>query len=281
MPVPETVPLLLLLGMAGPVLKGRWNLLLFVAMLLWGFLPRAPAVAPRYTGAVDQPGEQSLYLWENGREEGPLLPEVSSAEVWREGGDWGLWFVRHDASGKPGILESHSVDGRSWEPPHELGIAGYDPARIVDPSGKEWLLVVQSVEERVDPARAQTQIRRYQRKGQGWEEEAVLIQGFGLVDPAPRIRPDGSWELYYTGPSTTIRRALAPDGRTFTPDATYVILDTTVPGWVDGQLYAQRHVRGRSHLFRLEDSWRPLGICGTGVSGVGERLYYSRGKGPC
>ncbi len=280
-PAPETVPLLLLLFAALSLLSGRWSLLLFGMLYLWSLAPRPAAVAPQYTGAADQPGEQSLFMWESGQEVGPLLPEVSSAEVWREAAGWAMWFVRHDEVGRPGIWESHSVDGRSWEPPRRLGIAGYDPARIVDPSGKEWLIVVQSVEERVDPARAATRIRRYQRKGEGWEEEAVLIEGFGLVDPAPQIRPDGSWELYYTAPPTSIRRALSPDGRTFTPDLSYVVLDTTVPGWVDGQLYAQRHVRARSQLFRLEGSWKPLGICGTGISGVGGRLYYSRGKGPC
>ena len=281
MPAPETVPLLLLLLAARPLLTGRRPLLLFAALLLWSLAPRPAAVAPQYTGAADQPGEQSLFMWEDGKEQGPLMEAVSSAEVWTTATGWSMWFVRHDAEGRPKILESHSVDGQRWQPPTEIGIVGYDPARIVDPSGKEWLFVVQSVQERVDPARAPTRVLRFQRGAQGWEEEAVLLQGVGLVDPAPRMREDGSWELYYTAPPTTIRRALSPDGRSFTPDDNFVILDTTVPAWVGEHLLAQRHVRAKSQLFRLDEAWVPLGICGTGATGSAQRLYYSRGKGGC
>ncbi|HNH50020.1 MAG TPA: hypothetical protein PKY30_23465, partial [Myxococcota bacterium] len=281
MPAPETVPLLLLVRTALPLLDWRRALLLFAALLLWSRAPQPAAVAPQYTGAADQPGEQSLFLWENGQERGPLLEAVSSAEVWHSADGWSMWFVRHDAEGRPKILESHSPDGEHWESPTEIGIEGYDPARIVDASGKEWLLVVQSLEQRVDPARAQTRLLRYQRGAAGWEEEAVLLQGVGLVDPAPRIREDGSWELYYTAPPTTIRRALSPDGRIFTPEKNFVVLDTTVPAWIGGRLLAQRHVRAKSQLFRLEEGWVPLGICGTGVTGTAQRLYYSRGKGGC
>ncbi len=281
MPAPETVPLLLLLWAARPLLGAWRSLLLFSALVLWSLAPRPAAVAPQYTGAADQPGEQSLFMWEDGKEQGPLVEALSSAEVWQTAAGWSMWFVRHDAEGRPKILESHSVDGLSWAAPTDIGIVGYDPARIVDRSGKEWLLVVQSVQERVDPARAPTRVLRYQRGAQGWEEEAELLQGVGIVDPAPRLREDGSWELYYTAPPTSIRRALSPDGRIFTPEEGFVVLDTTVPAWVGDQLVAQRHVRAKSQLFRLEDRWVPLGICGTGATGTPQRLYYSRGKGGC
>jgi hypothetical protein len=243
-------------------------LLLFAGLAGFWF-PDPPPREPKIT--QDRPDQQALYVWMDGTIQGPLITPASSADIHQKNGVWTVYFVREQQ-----LYCSNSQDGLDWESPSSLGIMGFDPAWIEDESGNEWLFVAEMDALKKDPAQAPTRIMRYLLVEGKALQGQVMVEGQGLVDPAPRKTKD-RWELLLTRLPMQLVRAVSEDGLRWTLEEQPLHLDIGVASWDGEDLIVQKHQAGKPMLFRLEQGQlQGLGIEGTGPSVWEGRIYFTR-----